>query len=115
MVIFMRQKIIDALKPLGIDLFWGVNDTDSDEYIIFSIYHTSNTDMCDNRHLSTDYHIVLNYWFKTLTSLKNEKKIPDLMKKSGFYFVTKEDRYEDGFYGVEYTFTIEITDEAGEN
>lgn len=73
MVIFMRQKIIDALKPLGIDLFWGVNDTDSDEYIIFSIYHTSNTDMCDNRHLSTDYHIVLNYWFKTLTSLKNEK------------------------------------------
>lgn len=103
----MRNRIITALKPLDIDLFWNVNDTDSDEYIIFSIYNTENSDMCDDTHLSTNYHIVLNYWFKTLKCLKNEKKIPDLMKKSGFYFVSQQDRYADGMYGVEYTFSIE--------
>lgn len=111
----MRDRIVDALKPLGVDLFWNVNDTNSDEYIIFSIYNTANTDLCDNRHLSTEYHIVLIYWFKSLKCLNNEDKIPDLMKKSGFYFVSKQDRYESGFYGIEYTFTIEITDRDGEN
>ena len=29
------------------------------------------------------------------------------MKKSGFYFISQQDRYADGMYGVEYTFSIE--------
>ena len=48
----MRQKVVDALTPLDIEVAWGSYEGQSDEYIIFSIYNNQINDKYSSSHSS---------------------------------------------------------------
>lgn len=107
----MRQKIVDALTPLNIELAWNKYDGDSDEYIIFSIYNSNITDECDDSHLSEVYYVNISYWFKSLSCLKKEKQIKKSMLTSGFAFDGSKDLQDSNFQGISMDFIIEVPTE----
>ena len=107
----MRQKIVDALTPLNIEVAWNKYDGDSDEYIIFSIYNSNINDECDNGHLSEVYYVTISYWFKSLSCLKKEKQIKKSMLTAGFAFDGSKDLQDDKIQGISMDFIIEIPTE----
>lgn len=104
----MRQKIVDALTPLNIELVWSKYTGDADEYIIFSIYNNAVTDECDNSHLSEIYYVTISYWFKSLSNLKKEKQIKKSMLDAGFAFDSSKDLIDGTMNGINMDFIIEV-------
>lgn len=105
----MRQKIVDALTPLKIEVAWNKYDGDSDEYIIFSMYNSSINDECDDSHLSEVYYVTIGYWFKSLSCLKKEKQIKKSMLDAGFAFDGSKDLQDGKMQGISMDFIIEIS------
>lgn len=110
----MRQKIVDALTPLNIELTWGRYEGDADEYIIFSVYNNTINDECDNLHLSEVYYVTISYWFKSLSCLKKEKQIKKSMLDAGFAFDGGQDLIDGNMKGISMDFIMEIPIEEEE-
>ncbi len=104
----MRQRVVDALTPLNIELAWSKYEGDADEYIIFSIYNHAVTDNCDDSHLSEVYYVTISYWFKSLSCLKKEKQIKKSMLDAGFAFDSSQDLQDSKSQGINMDFIIEI-------
>lgn len=108
----MRQKIVDALTPLNIELAWGGYDGESDEYIIFSIYNNQTNDECEDEYLSEVYYVTLTYWSKSFSMLKKEQQIKKFMKGAGFAFDSSKDLFDGAFKGISMDFIFEKIKEA---
>ncbi|MDB8553914.1 hypothetical protein [Turicibacter sanguinis] len=110
----MRQKIVDALTPLNIELAWSQYTGDAEDYIIFSVYNNAVTDECDNSHLSEIYYVTISYWFKSLSNLKKEKQIKKSMLEAGFAFDGGQDLVDGNMKGISMDFIMEIPIEEEE-
>ena len=71
----MRQKVVDALASLNIEVAWGSYEGQSDEYIIFSIYNNQINDECEDQYLSEVYYVTLTCWSKSFSVLKKEGSV----------------------------------------
>lgn len=108
----MRQKVVDALTPLDIEVAWGSYEGQSDEYIIFSIYNNQINDECEDEYLSEVYYVTLTYWSKSFSMLKKEKLIKQSMKTAGFAFDNSKDLFEGAMKGISMDFIFEKIKEA---
>ena len=110
----MNKKIIEALKPLKIDVEFLEYTGNKNEYIIFSIYGDKETFFSDDKNEAFGGFITLNYWYKNSSGYANINKIIKLMKDAGFAMDSSTDRKENGFYGRNFIFKyIEFNEERG--
>ena len=95
----MHSKIIETLKPLGIDIDFMTYDGNSKEYIIFSIYDDEDSDFSDDSNESETFYINLSYWTKDKSKIKKYKGIKETMKASGFIYDDGKDLKDKDYVG----------------
>lgn len=105
-----NSKIIQALKPLDIPVYYLKNTQSNDKYIIFSIYNNKDTDHAENTNLGERSYITLKYYYTNPSDLYLYKEIKKIMKNNGFGFDGGEDLgIEGNLYGKELDFILDIT------
>lgn len=110
----MNKKIIEALKPLKIDVEFLEYTGKKSEYIIFATRGDKEDFFSDDDNEIYRGTITLNYWYKNSSGYSNINKIIKLMKNAGFFMVDSTDLKENGFFGKNFIFNyIEFKEERG--
>ena len=100
----MNKKIIEALKPLKIDLEFLEYTGNKNEYMIFSTYGDKEAFFSDDDKEAFQGSISLSYWYKNSSGYDNIDKIKQAMKTAGFFLVDATDLKENGFFGKNFIF-----------
>ncbi|MEG0667842.1 MAG: hypothetical protein RR460_04375 [Clostridium sp.] len=110
----MHNKLVEILEQLKIPIAFQEFDGESDEYIVFDVYHDEDSDFYDNENLSETYYITLNYWFKSKSNIKKYKKIKSLLKDNDFVYTGGKDLISNGYLGRNLDFKYIEYDLEGE-
>lgn len=90
----INKLIIDALKPLNIDVCFKRYSGKDDTYITFHEYFSGGEEYEDDEEIFTAHYLQVDVWSKTdYTSLVNEVK--NLLKFAGFKRLNEADLYEE--------------------
>lgn len=82
----INQKIVQLIKSLGIECYYQKVSIRKDKYVIFSVYQEKDTDVVDNKSISTTYYITINYWYTNPNDARLYKDIKRILKENKFKF-----------------------------
>lgn len=100
----INSRVIQALEPLNVPVYWMEYDGSDTDYIVFQTNNQSNIRYYDDITNTEKIDIGLIYWFKTDTGIEKIDLIKDLMLKNGFIKLNEKDMKIDDFYGRSFRF-----------
>lgn len=100
----INSRIIEALEPLNIPIYWMNADTDDAEYIIFQTNSQNDIRFIDDTADAESCDIGLIYWFNTPSGVSKIQQIKELMQAKNFIKISERDMYDDGYYGRTFSF-----------
>lgn len=100
----INSKIIQALEPLNIPIYWMNYDGDDNEYIIFQTNSQNDIRFTDDTADAEQSDIGLIYWFNTPDGASKIDMLKELMKQNNFIKISERDMYDDGYYGRTFNF-----------
>ncbi|MFR0019463.1 MAG: hypothetical protein ACLRU3_05860 [Paraclostridium sp.] len=100
----INSKIIQALEPLNIPIYWMNYGGDDSEYIIFQTNNQDDVRYYDDDANAEQSDIGLIFWFNTPSGASKIKQIKELMKVNNFIKISERDMYDDGYYGRTFNF-----------
>lgn len=101
----INSKIIQALVPLNMPIYWmNYDGGDDDEYIIFQTNSQNDIRFTDDTADAEQLDIGLIYWFNTPDGASKIDILKELMKQNNFMKISERDMYDDGYYGRTFNF-----------
>lgn len=100
----INSKILQALEPLNIPVYWMKYDGNDNEYIIFQTNSQSDIRFTDDTADAESSDIGVIFWFNKPSSSSKIQQIKDLMKQNKFIKISERDMYDDGYYGRTFSF-----------
>ncbi|MDY2883451.1 MAG: hypothetical protein SOT71_12450 [Romboutsia timonensis] len=100
----INSKIIQALEPLNIPVYWMNYDGNDAEYIIFQTNSQKDIRFTDDTADAESSDIGLIFWFNTPSGASRIQQIKDLMKANNFIKISERDMYDKGYYGRTFSF-----------
>lgn len=100
----INSKIIQALEPLNIPVYWMNYDGNDSEYIIFQTNSNNDIRFTDDTANAEQSDVGLIYWFNKSTVVSKIDTIKELMKQNNFIKLSERDMYDDGYYGRSFSF-----------
>lgn len=98
MISLINKIIIDVIKSLGIKCYFMEAANPGDKYVLFNTFLERDTDILDNKSMSTTYYIQLNYWYKNPVDVVLYKQIKETMKTNGFKYDSCKDSKDGDYY-----------------
>ena len=95
----INSKIIQALEPLNIPVYWMQYDGDDSEYIIFQTNSQNDIRFTDDTADAEQSDVGLIYWFNTPDGASKIDTLKELMKQNNFIKISERDLYDDGYSG----------------
>ena len=80
----INSKIIQALEPLNIPVYWMNYDGNYSEYIIFQTNSQNDIRFTDDTADAESSDIGLIFWFNTSTGASKIDMLKELMKQNNF-------------------------------
>ena len=104
----INLKIIQALEPLNIPIYWMNYDGNDEEYIIFQTNSQNDIRFTDDTADAESSDIGLIFWFNTPAGASKIDTLKELMKQNNFIKISERDMYDDGYYGRTLNFRFVI-------